>query len=270
MAIPPVVLSVAGYDPSSGAGITADIKTAASQGCYAVTCITALTVQSTQGVFSVQPLEPELVRRTLEALADDMEIAAVRIGMLGSMPVAAAVAAFLESRRHPKVVLDPVIQSSSGAALLDKGGLEILRSMLPLADVITPNLDEAALLLGSKPLAPDASWDEAVPQLRRWAAQLHDLGARGIVITGGHLRPAHDYLSYGKPGEVTEDVISGEWLESRSTHGTGCAFATALACQLALGHELPQAVRAAKDFVHRALVAAYPLGKGIGPPNHMA
>src|SRR5580704_8197112 len=98
MSDPPVVLSIAGYDPSSGAGITADIKTAASQGCYAVTCITALTVQSTQGVFSVQPLEPELVRRTLEALADDMEIAAVRIGMLGSMPVAAAVAAFLESR----------------------------------------------------------------------------------------------------------------------------------------------------------------------------
>ena len=141
MADPPVVLSIAGYDPSSGAGITADIKTAAALGCYAVTCITALTVQSTQGVFAVRPLAPELVSQTLAALADDFDIAAVRIGMLGSAEVAAAVAGFLDSRRLPNVVLDPVIRSSSGAGLLDEAGLEFLRgAMLPLCDVITPNI----------------------------------------------------------------------------------------------------------------------------------
>src|ERR1039458_758521 len=117
MSRPPVILSIAGYDPISGAGITADIKTAAAQNCYAVTCITALTVQSTQGVFGVQPLDPELVARTLATLADDLEIAAVRVGMLGSGDVAAAVADFLEERRLPNIVLDPVLRSSSGAIL---------------------------------------------------------------------------------------------------------------------------------------------------------
>jgi hydroxymethylpyrimidine/phosphomethylpyrimidine kinase len=284
VADPPIVLSIAGYDPSSGAGITADIKTAAAQGCFAVTCITALTVQSTLGVFDVQPVEPELVSRTLATLADDLEIAAVRIGMLGSGEVAAAVAGFLESRRLRKVVLDPVIRSSSGTELLDEAGLKALRAMLPLCEVVTPNVNEAAILAGAEPLAPDTSWDDALPQLRRWAAQLHDLGAKGVVITGGHLRPANDYLSYGSypksegsrgkaasnmsSGIFHEGVISGERLESRSTHGTGCAFATALACQLALGQDLPHAVGVAKDYVRRAIVAAYPVGKGIGPMNH--
>jgi hydroxymethylpyrimidine/phosphomethylpyrimidine kinase len=282
----PVVLSIAGHDPSSGAGITADIKTAAAQGCYAVTCITALTIQSTQGVFGVRPVEAELVSRTLAALAEDLEIAAVRIGMLGSRRIAEVVSQFLDERRLPNVVLDPVIRSSSGAALLDDVGLEFLRgAVIPLCDVVTPNTNEAAILVGAEPLAADTSWDKALPQLRRWAAQIHDLGAKGVVITGGHLRPANDYLSYRGYGESEgsrektagnlssgifhEEVIVGEWLESRSTHGTGCAFATALACQLALGQNLLEAVRAAKDYVRRAIVAAYPVGKGIGPMNHM-
>src|SRR6516164_7340242 len=117
---PPVVLSIAGYDPSSGAGITADIKTAAAFGCYAITCITALTVQSTQGVFAVEPVRPEIVRETLSRLRQDFKIAAVRIGMLGSGEVAGTVADFLERERLPNVVLDPVIRSSSGADLIDQ------------------------------------------------------------------------------------------------------------------------------------------------------
>ncbi|MGA2370236.1 MAG: bifunctional hydroxymethylpyrimidine kinase/phosphomethylpyrimidine kinase [Candidatus Korobacteraceae bacterium] len=309
MRVPPVVLSIAGYDPSSGAGITADIKTAASLGCYAVTCITALTVQSTQGVFGVQPLEPELVARTLEALADDVEIAAVRLGMLGSGAVAAAVAGFLGSRRLPHVVLDPVIRSSSGAALLDAHGGEVLRTrLMPLCAVVTPNVDEAAVLAGAEPIASGTSWDSALPRIREMAAGLHTLGAKAVVITGGHLQSANDYVSTSprateaevpqglKPrfgatsfgaarsrapsepardvpvGDMAslayEEIILGERLESRSTHGTGCAFATALACRLALGDTLPEAVRAAKEYVRKAMLAAYPLGKGIGPLNH--
>jgi hydroxymethylpyrimidine/phosphomethylpyrimidine kinase len=270
MKVPPVVLSIAGFDPSSGAGITADVKTAAAQGCFAVTCITALTVQSSQGVFRVQPLEPSIVARTLGALAEDLEIAAVRLGMLGSGAVANAIVDFLEAANLPNVVLDPVIRASTGAPLVDEAGLDILRKrLLPVCDVITPNLEEAAELAGCAPLAPEAAWDELLPGIRVMAARLHELGSRAVVITGGHLNPANDYLSYLKAGTATEEVLPGTHLESRSTHGTGCALAMSLGCQLARGRELPEAVLAAKDYVRRAIAAAYPMGKGIGPINHL-
>ena len=266
---PPVILSIAGYDPSSGAGITADIKTAASQNCYAVTCITALTLQSTQGVFGTRPVEPDWVARTLRVLTDDLEIAAVRLGMLGSGEVAATVADFLAERKLPNIVLDPVIRSSSGATLLDDVALEFLRgAMIPLCDVITPNVDEAAALAGAEPVATDASWEAVLPRLRAMAGKLRELGSRAVVITGGHLPQANDYLLYGEAASVMEEVFPGVHLESRSTHGTGCAFATALACQLARGDTLPEAVRAAKEYVRKAIAAAYPLGRGSGPINH--
>ncbi len=271
MSRPPVILSIAGYDPVSGAGITADIKTAAAQGCYAVTGITALTVQSTQGVFGVQPLEAELVARTLAILADDLEIAAVRLGMLGSGAVAAAVADFLEQRRLANVVLDPVIRSSSGAILLDEPGQEVLvKRLLRLADVISPNINEAALLAGAGPVATGVPWEEVLPHLRDIASKLRKVGSRAVVITGGHLKPANDYLLYGEGDRALEEVFPGEHLESRSTHGTGCAFATAVACQLARGKTLPEAIRAAKEYVRKAIAAAYPLGRGVGPINHGA
>ena len=284
MSQPPVVLSISGYDPSSGAGVTADIKTAAAQNCYAVTCITALTLQSTQGVFGVQLVDPELVARTLATLADDLEIAAVRVGMLGSGDVAAAVADFLEERRLPNIVLDPVIRSSSGAVLLDGAGRAILlKRLLPLADIITPNVDEAAALVGIEPVATNAPWEEVLPRLRAMAGRLRELGSRtdpglgpretwgtgAVVITGGHLLQANDYLLYEKSGSVMEEVFPGVHLESRSTHGTGCAFATALACQLAHGKTLPGAVRAAKEYVRKAIATSYPLGRGRGPINHL-
>jgi hydroxymethylpyrimidine/phosphomethylpyrimidine kinase len=270
MKVPPVVLSIAGYDPSSGAGVTADIKTAAAQGCYAVTCITALTVQSSQGVFEARPLEPDYVMRTLGALAEDLEIAAVRVGMLGSAAVASAAASLLTALELRNIVLDPVLRSSSGAVLLDEPGLQALRKeFLPLADVITPNLDEAAILAGIEAAPMHAPWEEILPWLRTTAAKLGGLGSRAVVITGGHLPEANDYLSYLENGTVQEEILSGAHIESRSTHGTGCAFATSIACQLALGQKLPQAVRAAKEYVRKAVEGAYPLGKGVGPINHM-
>jgi hydroxymethylpyrimidine/phosphomethylpyrimidine kinase len=267
MRVRPVVLSIAGYDPSSGAGVTADVKTSEVLGCYAISCITALTVQSTQGVFGVQPVAPELVLETLEKLADDFEIAAVRIGMLGSGAVAEAVRRFLESTRLPNVVLDPVVRSSSGAELLDEAGIEAVKAVLPLCKVITPNVAEAALLAGIEPMVEGCVWDTALPQLREMAARLHESGAKAVVITGGHLNPPNDFLSEGCSGQPKESVIPGEHIDSRSTHGTGCAFATALACRLAVGDDLVQAARAAKEFVRKAIESAYPLGKGTGPVN---
>jgi len=268
MRTPPVVLSIAGYDPSSGAGITADIKTAASLGCYAVTCLTAVTVQSTQGVFEVQALDPELISRILQTLLGDLTISAVRIGMLGSCRAAGAVRSFLDSQRPAHVVLDPVLQSSSGTPLLDKQGLAVLQAMLPLCEVITPNIAEAAALVGAEPPADNSDWATALPQIRHLAAALHHLGAQAVVLTGGHLQPANDYLSRRRTGAAEEEIIPGERIQSRSTHGTGCAFAAALACRLALGDELAEAARAAKEYVRKAILSAYPLGKGTGPVNH--
>ena len=255
----PVVLSIAGFDPSSGAGITADVKTIASHNCFAICCITALTVQSTLGVRSVEPLSGNLVRRTLEELAADLPIAAVRIGMLGSDEVAVAVADFLEKLLPPIVVLDPILRASSGAELLDADGMDIVRSrLIPLATVVTPNSEEAEALTGI------AVRDEAGQ--RSAGTKLLEMGCRAVVVTAGHLKVASDLLLWRRAEVgIGEQWFRGPKIESRSTHGTGCAFATSLACGLALGKNLPEAVGAAKDFVRRAIETAEPMGKGIGP-----
>ncbi len=167
-------------------------------------------------------------------------------------------------------MVDPVLRSSSGADLLDQPGLQVLRDkLLPLAEVITPNVEEAAALAGTEAPPVCAPWEELLPWLQATGAKLRGLGSRAVVITGGHLTEANDYLSYVENGTVREEILPGVHIPSRSTHGTGCAFATAIACQLALGQALPQAVGAAKQYVRRAIEAAYPVGKGIGPLNHM-
>jgi hydroxymethylpyrimidine/phosphomethylpyrimidine kinase len=255
---PPVVLTIAGFDPSSGAGVTADIKTIAAHGCYGVACITALTVQSTAGVRRVDPISPKLVTETLEELAQDVEIAAVHIGMLASEGIVEAVSSFLASRKLPNVVLDPVIRSSSGAELLSVAGVRALISkLLPLATVATPNVDEAAVLTGF----PVGNLD----QMRLAANRLHEMGARAVVITGGHLEEAIDLLSI----DGTQQVFRANRLPSNSTHGTGCAFATSIACYLAQGRNLIEAVGLAKSYVTDAIRNAYPLGRGPGPVNHL-
>lgn len=255
---PPVVLTIAGFDPSSGAGITADIKTIAAHGCYGVACITALTVQSTQGVRRVQALPDRLVRDTLVELVRDCDVAAVRIGMLGSGEVATEVVDFLEKIPLPNIVLDPIVRSSSGADLLGAGGLKVVRDrLLRISTVITPNVDEASALTGL-PV-------RAVDDMRAAVAKLHELGAANVVVTGGHLSEPIDLLST----PAGQEELRGEHIASRSTHGTGCAFATAVACNLAIGGDVRQAVIAAKAYVREAILRAYPVGKGTGPLNHL-
>ena len=259
---PPVVLSIAGFDPSSGAGVTADIKTIAAHGCYGVACITALTVQSTAGVRRVQPIEPALVSETLEELGADMEIAAVHIGMLGSAKVVQAVADFLERRDQRNVVLDPVLTSSSGTSLVDAAGVRIMaEKLLPMATVITPNVDEASVLTA----LPVTN----VEQMRVAAATLHTMGAAAVVITGGHLEKAIDLLSFTSKRGIEQEIFKSNRQKSTSTHGTGCAFATAITCHLAQGRGLPEAVLLAKAYVSAAIVNAHLIGKGIGPVHHL-
>jgi hydroxymethylpyrimidine/phosphomethylpyrimidine kinase len=256
------VLTIAGFDPSSGAGVTADIKTIAAHGCYGVAGITALTVQSTAGVRRMEPVRPRLLAATLEELASDLEIAAVHIGMLASEQGVDAVAAFLRKRMLPNVVLDPILRSSSGAALLSRKGIRALvRKLLPLATVATPNLDEAAFLT-ELPVGNLEQMGEA-------ANRLHSMGAAAVVVTGGHLKKAIDVLSIAGASRTRQWVFEGEHQESKSTHGTGCAFATAIASQLARGSDLPGAVRLAKAYVADAIANAYSLGRGIGPVNHL-
>ena len=257
---PPVVLTIAGFDPSSGAGVTADIKTIAAHGCFGVAAITAMTVQSTVGVRQVSPVDLQLLWDSLEELVADVRISAVRVGMLGSAEVATKVAEFLEKSQLPNLVLDPVLKASaSGMSLLDSPGIKVLtEKLLPLATAITPNLDEAAALTGVEVQGQDA--------MRQAAERLHEMGAKGVVITGGHLERAVDLLSLAG-GYV--QIFRSDRLDSENTHGTGCAFSTAIACQLAQERSLSAAVLLAKAYVTAAIANSYPLGKGAGPVNHM-
>jgi hydroxymethylpyrimidine/phosphomethylpyrimidine kinase len=252
----PVVLSIAGHDPSSGAGVTADIKTIAAQGCYGVTCITSLTVQSTRGVKSVEPVEGRVITETLEELMSDVEIDAIKIGMLGSAEAARAVSGFLRRYQPRHVVLDPVLKSSSGAVLLPKDALSILKDrLLGMVSVITPNADEAAALTGLTVTTLD--------EMGTAALRLREAGVRNVIVTGGHLDPPSDLISLaGGSGFVT---LVGSKIVARSTHGTGCAFSTAVACRLAQGKSLTTAAKTAKTYVEAALKNPPILGRGVGP-----
>ena len=271
---PPVVLTIAGFDPSSGAGVTADIKTIAAHGCYGVACLTAMTVQSTSGVKRVEGVDPALVLETLEELTADIEIAAVHIGMLGTGKVAKAVADFLsgpanrsasgspKKARLSNIVLDPILKSSSGTDLLDAPGTKVLiERLIPLSDIITPNIDEATAITGIKVKELD--------DMKAAAAKLHEMGAPAVVVTGGHLDKAIDLLSFTTKRGVEQEVFKAERQRSSSTHGTGCAFATALACHLALDRGLAEATLLAKTYVTAAISNGQPLGKGTGPVHHL-
>ena len=239
--------------------MTADIKTIAAHGCYGISAITAMTVQSTAGVQRVAPTDPQLLASTLDELLRDEKVSAVHIGMLGSGEVASRVADFLESSNLRNIVLDPVLRSSSGAALLDQEGVGTLKNrLLRVVDIVTPNIDEAAVLTGLE--VRDAS------QMKAAAERLHDMGARAVVITGGHLETAVDVLST-RGCEL--QIYRADRIDSSNTHGTGCAFSTAIACQLARGQSLPMAVLLAKAYVLGAINNSYSIGRGTGPINHM-
>lgn len=259
---PPVVLTIAGFDPSSGAGITADIKTIAAHGCYGIACITALTVQSTAGVRRVEPVSPDLILETLRELTADIDIAAVHIGMLGSGKVVKTLAEFLAKEKLPNIVLDPILKSSSGAEMVDSLGARLLlEKLVPLATVVTPNVDEASALSGLAVTNPD--------QMRAASTKLHSLGAKAVVVTGGHLDKAIDLLSFTTKRGIEQEIFKSDRQRSNSTHGTGCAFATAMACHLAQGRGLPEAVLLAKAYVTAAISNAHPMGRGVGPVHHL-
>ncbi|HZL27061.1 MAG TPA: bifunctional hydroxymethylpyrimidine kinase/phosphomethylpyrimidine kinase [Acidobacteriaceae bacterium] len=254
---PPVLLTIAGFDPSSGAGITADLQVFAAHGLYATACITALTVQSTRGVTRVESVAG-LIAPTLEHLDADLPPLGIKIGMLATAEAVRAVAQYLRKLRGRKipVLLDPVFLSSSGAALLDAEGLAALqRELLPLVDWITPNRDELAALSGV-----ESTVEDGLQALAGFHPHLH------IVATGGdHIGPATVDLLLTAAGELHR--FEGERIQTTSTHGTGCAFSSALLARLVLGDAPVAAVAAAKAYVTEALRQAPGVGRGNGPLN---
>ncbi|MGH9467038.1 MAG: bifunctional hydroxymethylpyrimidine kinase/phosphomethylpyrimidine kinase [Terriglobales bacterium] len=255
---PPLVLTIAGFDPTAGAGVLADIKTIAANQGYGLACITALTVQTTQGAIAYEAVAPDLLERQLEALMAELTPRAVKIGMLGSRAGVEVVARMLQRHPVPWVVLDPVRNASSGAALTDAKAWESLRTQLiPLVNVITPNLDETEALVGLRPSKP-AEFEQA-------AVKLHELGPQYVILKGGHLERPADLLYDGQKF-VT---LTADRVRTPNTHGTGCTFSAALAANLANGKQMQDAVVIAKAYLTAALRQAYAIGPGPGPLNHL-
>ena len=255
---PARILVIAGSDSSGGAGIQADLKTAMAFGCYAQTAITAVTAQNTQGVTAIHAVPPEVVAAQIEACLTDIGTDAIKIGMLGSVGIVRAVARMLgKLARKIPVVLDPVMVSTSGSALLAKNAVGVLtRELFPLAALVTPNLPETRALVGLRGGAEQA------------ARRLIAMGANAALIKGGHATKATvDDVLVWKGGV---EIYAFPRIRTKHTHGTGCTLSTAIACGLAQGLSLPLAVGRAREYVQHAIETAPGLGKGHGPLNHAA
>ncbi len=254
----PVILAIAGFDPSGGAGIAADLKTFAAHNCYGVAAITALTVQNTQSVSAVYPIETSKLRESIEALFEDGRIAAIKVGMLGDRANAELVKRVLQQKNPIPSVIDPVLRSANGHDLLDPGGVQVLRDgLMGLATLITPNAEEAAALTGLKV--------ENVEDMKLAARKLVEMGARSVVVTGGHLDKAIDVYYDGAGFET----FTGDKLKPDNTHGTGCTFSSAIVSNLALGRQLPDAIVLAKVYVTEAIRKAFSTGPGRLPLHHL-
>ena len=253
-------LTIAGSDSGGAAGIQADLKTFHQFGVFGTSAITAVTAQNTVGVHDWQALPPALVARQIDALAEDLPPAAVKTGMLGSREIVEAVADRIAEHRFPNYVLDPVMVATSGDRLLDRAAEgSILSRLVPLALLVTPNLNEAEILVGERVRNPD--------QMERAGRTLVSRGARAALIKGGHLAGTAELVDVLVHDGSVQRFIH-ERIDTTSTHGTGCTLSAAITAGLALGRSLERAVSDALDFVHRAIAAAPGLGKGHGPLNH--
>lgn len=259
---PPVALTIAGSDPSGGAGIQADLKTFSALGAYGTAVLTALTAQSTRGVTGVHLVPPDFVRQQLETLVADVRVDAVKIGMLATAGLADTVGAFLVEHPQQVVVLDPVMVATSGDRLLDADATEAVRRLLPLASIVTPNLPEAAVLLGDEPAAD-------VDRLVDQAHALLEAGAVRALVKGGHLTgdgTSVDVLA----GPEGVELLTAPRVDTRNTHGTGCSLSSAIAALRPRSPDWPSAVRSAKAWLTGAIAAADGLavGTGSGPVHH--
>ena len=253
------VLTIAGSDSGGGAGIQADIKAMSANGVFAMSAITAITAQNTEEVTEVFELPPSIVAAQIDAVFDDFDVAAVKTGMLGSTALVEVVAAMLKPQNVANLVVDPVMISKNGHALLRPDAIDALKTQLfPLALLVTPNVHEAQQLSGLE--------INTLADARRAAKIMHGFGCRHVLIKGGHLlaERATDLLFDGR----FFNVFKGEFIDTPHTHGTGCTFASALAAHLARGKSVPDAVQAAKAYVTEAIRHSLAIGHGKGPTDH--
>jgi hydroxymethylpyrimidine/phosphomethylpyrimidine kinase len=258
-----IALTIAGSDSGGGAGIQADLKTFHQFGVFGTSAIAAITAQNTIGVTDWQPVSVDLVSAQIEAVATDLPPAAVKTGMLGNSDVVIAVAESIERFRLPNYVLDPVMVATSGDLLIERNAVSsIVGTLVPLATLVTPNSDEAAVLAGF-PV-------DDLESMKRAALEISRMGAGAVLVKGGHVRGA-------VPGVIIDLLYDGEFteyrharLETRNTHGTGCTLSAAIAAELAKGATIRASVQTATDFVFEAMRTAPDLGGGHGPLNHFA
>lgn len=255
-----VVLSIAGSDSSGGAGIQADIKTIQSYGLFAETAITAITAQNTCGVRAVQDVSPDVVAAQIDAVFEDIRPDAVKIGMVSSAPIIQVIAERLQAHEASNIVVDPVMVATSGSRLIAEDAVQALVAhLVPLATVITPNMPEAEVLCGF-PVKTDADMQRAAEHIA------HETSG-AVLVKGGHRSDTADDLLALSSGQLT--WLRARRIASENTHGTGCTLSSAIACGLAQGNSVEQAVRRAKGFVRGAMSTGLNLGKGSGPLNHM-
>jgi hydroxymethylpyrimidine/phosphomethylpyrimidine kinase len=264
----PICLTIAGLDPSGGAGIIADIKTFTSFRCFATAAVTSLTFQNTTGVFGVINQTGDSVRRQTEPVLEDFQISALKTGMLPSREVIETVAEIVRKNNLKNFVVDPVVRSTSGFDLIDDDALKsLITNLFPLADIVTPNIPEAERISGMK-IETEADFAEV-------AGKIQSLGAKNVLLKGGHFgeskrqkakgKRAKDYLFF----ENELQIFEGEFYDTTATHGTGCTLAAAITANLALGRSLIEAVGIAKKFVNEAIRTAPNIGHGHSPINHL-
>jgi hydroxymethylpyrimidine/phosphomethylpyrimidine kinase len=254
------VLTIAGSDSSGGAGIQADLKTMCALGVYGMSVVTAVTAQNTCGVYGVREMEPDMVDAQIRAVFEDIRVDAVKVGMVSSAGIIRTVRDRLRALGAKNIVVDPVMVSKSGCSLLREDAMEAMHDLTAIADVVTPNIPEAEILAGF----PIKSEDD----MRRAAGIIAGRGARAVLVKGGHRlgERAGDLLLSG--GEFV--FLWADRIGTKHTHGTGCTLSSAIACGLARGDTVEEAVRAAKAYITQAIIDAYDVGKGTGPVGHFA
>lgn len=252
------VLTIAGSDSCGGAGIQADLKTFSAHGTYGMSVITAVTAQNTMGVFDVHDIPAEIVGSQLKAVLDDIEVAAIKIGMVSIIKTIEVIAEKLNIYKSNNIVLDPVMISKSDCNLLDPSAIAALKEkLLPLATITTPNIPEAEVLTGLK--------IETLADMEKAAKAIFNMGPTYVLVKGGHLSTdSTDILFDGKNFHYFE----AKRIATKNTHGTGCTLSSSIAANLANGMEITEAVKASKEYITTAIMHALPLGKGVGPTNH--
>lgn len=255
-----ICLTIAGLDPSGGAGIIADLKTFAAFGCYGAAAVSSITFQNTAEVFGSESQTAAVIRGQLDPIFDDLTVDAAKTGMLPTEEVIRETAAILIERKFTKLIVDPVVRSTSGYDLIDDAALRsLVEKLFPLAIVVTPNIPEAERIAGMS-IRTDAEIEKA-------GMQMLSMGANAVLIKGGHLESENkrDFLFTAEGGEV----FYGEFIDSRATHGTGCTLAAALTACIANGKDLSEAIKTAKRFVEEGIRTSPMFGSGHPPLNHL-